>query len=371
MFEIPQNTTDEFKSFIENHNFFFIIGHKEPDGDCITSCLGIAAILDHFNKPYQLLSAGPFKRNEVLRWQEKFSDTMEFQDESERKASGLIIADCSELSRLGDIDGDLKGFDTFVIDHHKTSGLEDGIKGSSMFKEAVKYMIKENGEMITVADIPSIHTNVKEMYLDEFIDMTEGKYPKFYEVFKYYISRGYKIYSEIGAFLIDYLLSGTIDVLLLRDDQFVIGDWKTNRGGLKFESGYYKKDKTSIPNQETDVWVTTKETLLPPVNNLPKCNGMIYNLQLSLYAVFVEYILGIPCAGLWLGHIDSDFVLNQYGRPKRFPDGLYHVKKDPHPQCTLHKMQFLRNEIYAILEDRRKEVEASIVTSKGLFDEME
>ena len=251
------------------------------------------------------------------------------------------------------------------------NGLEDGIKGSSMFKEAVKYMIKENGEMITVADIPSIHTNVKEMYLDEFIDMTEGKYPKFYEVFKYYISRGYKIYSEIGAFLIDYLLSGTIDVLLLRDDQFVIGDWKTNRGGLKFESGYYKKDKTSIPNQETDVWVTTKETLLPPVNNLPKCNGMIYNLQLSLYAVFVEYILGIPCAGLWLGHIDSDFVLNQYGRPKRFPDGLYHVKKDPHPQCTLHKMQFLRNEIYAILEDRRKEVEASIVTSKGLFDEME
>ena len=129
MFEIPQNTTDEFKSFIENHNFFFIIGHKEPDGDCITSCLGIAAILDHFNKPYQLLSAGPFKRNEVLRWQEKFSDTMEFQDESERKASGLIIADCSELSRLGDIDGDLKGFDTFVFDHHKTSGLEDGIKG--------------------------------------------------------------------------------------------------------------------------------------------------------------------------------------------------------------------------------------------------
>lgn len=129
MFEIPQNTTDEFKSFIENHNFFFIIGHKEPDGDCITSCLGIAAILDYFNKPYQLLSAGPFKRNEVLRWQEKFSDTMEFQDESERKSSGLIIADCSELSRLGDIDGDLKGFDTFVIDHHKTSGLEDGMKG--------------------------------------------------------------------------------------------------------------------------------------------------------------------------------------------------------------------------------------------------
>lgn len=251
------------------------------------------------------------------------------------------------------------------------NGLEDGIKGSSMFREAVKYMIKENGEMVTVADIPNIHANVKEMSVEEFIDLTEGKYPKFYDVFRYYVNNGYKIYSEIGAFLIDYLLSGTIDVLLLREDRFIIGDWKTNRGGLKFESGYYKKDKSSLPAQETDVWVTTNETLLPPVNNLPKCNGMIYNLQLSLYAVFVEYILGIPCAGLWLGHIDSDFVLNQYGRPKRFPDGLYHVKNNPVPQCSLHKMQFLRNEIYAILADRRQEVEANIVTSKGLFDEID
>ena len=129
MFEISQEKADELKAFIDNHDFFFIAGHKEPDGDCITSCLGIAAILDHFNKPYQLLSAGPFKRNEVIRWQEKFSDTMEFQDERERKASGLFIADCSEIIRIGDIDGDLKGLDTFVIDHHKTSGLEDGFKG--------------------------------------------------------------------------------------------------------------------------------------------------------------------------------------------------------------------------------------------------
>ena len=129
MFEISQDKADELKAFIENHDFFFIAGHKEPDGDCITSCLGMAAILDAFNKPYQLLSAGPFKRNEVIRWQEKFSDTMDFLDENERKKSGLFICDCSEIIRLGEIDGDLKGLDTLVIDHHKTSGLEEGFKG--------------------------------------------------------------------------------------------------------------------------------------------------------------------------------------------------------------------------------------------------
>ena len=129
MNEITLNDAEQLKSFIENHNFFFIAGHKEPDGDCISSCLGMAAILDYFNKPYQLLSAGPFKRNEVARWQDKFSNTMIFQDNSERAETGVIICDCSELSRLGEIDGDVKGFDTFVVDHHKTGALEDNMKG--------------------------------------------------------------------------------------------------------------------------------------------------------------------------------------------------------------------------------------------------
>ncbi|MCR4949174.1 MAG: bifunctional oligoribonuclease/PAP phosphatase NrnA [Treponema sp.] len=129
MFEISQENTEALKTFILDHDFFFIAGHKEPDGDCITSCLGIAAILEHFNKPYQLLSAGPFKRNEVISWQEKFSATMEFQDDAERKKTGLFIADCSEIIRLGEIDGDLKGLATFVIDHHKTSDLESDVKG--------------------------------------------------------------------------------------------------------------------------------------------------------------------------------------------------------------------------------------------------
>lgn len=124
-----QNAAEEFKQFIQNHNFFFISGHKEPDGDAITSCLGVAAMLEHFNKPYQLLSSGPFKRNEIAPFQEMFSDTMDFLDENERKNAALIILDCSEVSRVGDIDGDLHNLDIFVIDHHKTSGLPANAKG--------------------------------------------------------------------------------------------------------------------------------------------------------------------------------------------------------------------------------------------------
>lgn len=118
---ISKEKIESFKNFINNHEYFFIIGHKEPDGDCISSCLGIAEILEKLDKPYRLLSAGPFKRIEIQQYENLFTNEMDFLTDSERKVTGLIICDCSELHRLGDIDGDLKNLDTFVIDHHKTA----------------------------------------------------------------------------------------------------------------------------------------------------------------------------------------------------------------------------------------------------------
>lgn len=250
------------------------------------------------------------------------------------------------------------------------NGIEDGIRNISMFYDAVR-RIRNDKSMTTVADINDINDYVKPLDLDAFIEATNNKYPDVYAVFDYYIKNGYKIYSEIGIFLPSVLVSGTIDILILREDQFVIGDWKTNRGGLLFESGYYKKDKSESPAQTTDIWVPNKEFLLPPLSHLPKCNGSIYNMQLSIYAFAVETILGIPNAGLWLCHIDSDFVLNKYGMPKRFPDGLYHIKKNPVEKTSLYKMKYLKKEAIEVLKDRHREIAATKVTSKDLFDNYE
>lgn len=247
------------------------------------------------------------------------------------------------------------------------NNVEDGVRESSMFKKAVQYLNRGNGKMITVADLPNIHDNIQELNLNQFIELTGNKYTEIYNVLKYYIANGYKIYAEIGAFLIDYLLSGTIDLLLIRDDQFVIGDWKTNRGGLKFEAGYYKKDKSQKPAQHTDVWVPKQEFLLAPLNNLQACNGMSYTMQLSIYAYMVEHILGIPNKGLWLAHIDSDFILNEYGQPKRFPDGLYKIKPNPVEKVTMHKIKYLKEEVKRVLADRNREISAQRVTTNTLF----
>lgn len=126
---ITQKDSDSLKAFIQNHDFFLIIGHKEPDGDCIASCLGLAAIVEHFNKPYKLLSAGPFKRNEIKSFEKQFSNSVDFMDTQERKQTGLLITDCSEISRLGEIDFDFKDLDTFIIDHHKTSDIPQNALG--------------------------------------------------------------------------------------------------------------------------------------------------------------------------------------------------------------------------------------------------
>ncbi len=129
MKEIQENNIQEFKDFISNHQYFYVIGHKEPDGDCIASCLGIADILKKSNKEYKLLSAGPFKRPEIKKFEKQFSNKTDFLDNKDREITGLIILDCSELSRLGEIDGDLSVLDIFVIDHHKTSNLPENAKG--------------------------------------------------------------------------------------------------------------------------------------------------------------------------------------------------------------------------------------------------
>jgi phosphoesterase RecJ-like protein len=108
-----------FKRFVECHSHFIIAGHKEPDADCLTSGLGVAAILDAFKKPYRFFSAGPFKRQEIKRFEHLFDKAFPIVDS--RSSTALIIVDCAEIERLGETNFDVSKLDTFVIDHHRTS----------------------------------------------------------------------------------------------------------------------------------------------------------------------------------------------------------------------------------------------------------
>ena len=238
------------------------------------------------------------------------------------------------------------------------NGLEDAIKEVSKFKNAIQYLTDTtSGRVITIADIPALIP--QPLDVDKFIEATDNKYPEIYRVFKFYTDKGYIIYSEIGAYLMDYLVSGTIDIFCYRPTDFVILDWKTNRDGLKFEAGYYKKDKTIIPNQLTNEWIPQpRKKMLPPVSHLADCNGMHYSLQLSMYAIMAEIILGLPCHGLGLCHIGSPWVTNKYGQPLRDEEG-YHVDPDGEETVNWFKINYLRNEVIALLKDREYKLRAN------------
>lgn len=241
--------------------------------------------------------------------------------------------------------------------------LEDGVKEVSKFKKAVQYLTDiKSGRMVTVADIP--YLNVKPLDIPKFIQATNNKYPEIYNVFKYYTDNGYTIYSEIGVYLIDYLISGTIDILCIREDQFVILDWKTNKDGLKFESGYYRRDKSQKPWQLTNDWVSKKETLKAPVSHLPNCNGSIYSLQLSMYATMVNLVTGLPCAGLGLCHIGTPFIKNEYGMPKRNIKGMYIIDEKGSETVKWYPIKFYHNECMQILNDHKLNIGAANINKQ-------
>lgn len=274
-----------------------------------------------------------------------------------RKAKELGITEKELAKRWQDITDE-----ACTRGSHTHNGLEDGIKGSSMFKDAIKYLNQvETGRCITVADIPNL--KARPLDIEKFKEATNNKYPKIYEVFDFYITRGYTIYSEIGVFLPNLLISGTIDVLAIKSDRFVILDWKTNKDGLHFTSGYYKKDKTCKPVQLTNNWIEKDEKMLPPFNTLPECNGSHYTIQLSTYARMVELILGIPCVGCGLCHIGTPFKLNQYGMPYRDEKGLYEIDKDGEETVNWYHIDYIRDMIDAMFRDRR-----IYLNSKGLLN---
>ena len=250
------------------------------------------------------------------------------------------------------------------------NGIEDAIKEVSMFKQAIQYLNNiSDGRVVTVADIPFF--KAKPLDVEKFKEATNNKYPEIYRVFEFYINKGYTIYSEIGAFLIDYRLSGTIDILCIRDTDFVILDWKTNRNGLQFESGYFRKDKSIKPTQLTNEYVRKSEYMLPPLNYLPNCNGYHYTMQLSMYARMVELILGIPCVGLGLCHIASPFVKNCYGMPYRDINNQYPIDENGEETVKWFRIEYRRKEADAVLADRRIQLQSqdkSNNVQKSLFD---
>ena len=103
----------ELLDFIREGKKFLIVGHKEPDGDCLGSQLALGSALQRMGKETILCSAGPFKRSEVKRYEPFFTSSPDT-----RGIERAIVIDCSSIERTGDAESYLEGLSIAVIDHH-------------------------------------------------------------------------------------------------------------------------------------------------------------------------------------------------------------------------------------------------------------
>ena len=110
---------EEIAQFIASHSRFVVLGHREPDGDCIASQLTCAGLLTALGKTASLHSVGPFDRPEIESFAGEFSASI--PDEVLREPGlAAVIVDCSTADRTGELGARIEGLPCLVIDHHSS-----------------------------------------------------------------------------------------------------------------------------------------------------------------------------------------------------------------------------------------------------------
>jgi hypothetical protein len=211
--------------------------------------------------------------------------------------------------------------DTACAKGNKTHNIQQFSINKSNGYDKTKLGITKN-RLLCVSDILTV-CNFGEINLD-ILKVELIKFPKIYESIEMLVSKGYKIYSEIGIYWHPFLISGCIDLLAINfnTNEFIILDWKTNIHELTFESGYYKKDSQGVSTNE---WVSKNESMLSPLKHRTNSSGSKYTLQLSLYAYLCE-LWGLKCKQLALFHITDE--LNSEGLQIVNPHKIEYWKQD-------------------------------------------
>lgn len=180
----------------------------------------------------------------------------------------------------------------------KHNYLEQAIKSCNGYKVNAQGFIDD--QIYTIDDIVQKH-RYGRLNLDYFTQHgINTKYPEIYNLITALANQGYKIYAEIGVYDSNILLSGLIDILLVKDRDFIILDWKTNKAPIRFESGYYEKNLDGT--LKLDSFIYKEDCFKYPLDILQDSVGNHYAMQTSTYAYLVES-WGFNCVGIILCHI--------------------------------------------------------------------
>jgi phosphoesterase RecJ-like protein len=126
-------------AFLDEYEHYLVVGHIEPDGDCVASALALARFLERRGKTIVLADEGPFDRPEVLSFQSLFRTD---PPPPAPGRSAAVVVDCSTADRLGGLEAAVAGLPVLVIDHHAAGQPFGEVRWVEPSAPAVAYLVQ-------------------------------------------------------------------------------------------------------------------------------------------------------------------------------------------------------------------------------------
>ena len=113
---IPDLDIEPVLKALDVNDAFLILGHDDPDADCLGSQRALGSWLARRGKTVHLCSAGPWGRTEVADWQPFFQNRIPAIEPDTKTLT--VILDCSSFDRCGFPENDKPETPFLIIDHH-------------------------------------------------------------------------------------------------------------------------------------------------------------------------------------------------------------------------------------------------------------
>ena len=125
--------------FLSDYDRYLVVGHVEPDGDCVASSLVLARFLERRGKSAVLADEGPFDRPEVAAFQSLFRAD---PPPTAPGRTAAVVVDCSTADRLGGLGAAVAGLPVLVIDHHAAGQPFGAVRWVEPSAPAVAYLVQ-------------------------------------------------------------------------------------------------------------------------------------------------------------------------------------------------------------------------------------
>lgn len=142
------------------------------------------------------------------------------------------------------------------------------------------------------------------------------------------------IYSELRTWNHEFEKAGTADTVIFEDEWFDIEDYKTNKVEKMTFSNYWNK-------------------MSYPIDHLDDCTFIHYELQLSIYAFFLEVLTGKKCRTLHLDYHPS--IFNEVTKKWEISEHRYFFDKQQDkwvtgPDAPMMECRYLKKEVLSMLQ---------------------